>query len=269
MVASGATSPTAGWNCRSRPTPPPPSLQLRHQLATATDPATVAGLEAQVRRVADLDRDLDPVAEALARDPALAPRLAAVGLSRLPGTFDPFELAVRAVVGQQVSVAAARTLLGRLLALVVPPDPRQPGPDTDRPDPSGAVWHSFPAPELVAGADLSTLGMPSKRRATITALARAVVDGRLHLGPDVEAERLRSELLALPGIGPWTAGYIAMRVVADGDGWPTGDLVLRQSLGVAAAELERQARRWQPWRSYAALVLWRTAPPPAPRRPRT
>lgn len=213
-----------------------------------------------VRRVADLDTDLDPVSAHLATDPELAERLAAVGPARLPGTFDPFELAIRAVVGQQVTVAAARTLLGRLVTLVAT------GGEAGPADVAGVA--AFPTAAAVADAPLDGLGMPASRRNTIRELARAVAGERVALGPDADPDELTRQLVALPGIGPWTAGYVTMRVVAHGDGWPTGDLVLRQSLGLPAAVLERRAQAWRPWRSYAALLLWRTAPPPQPRRRR-
>ncbi|MDH4075635.1 MAG: hypothetical protein OEW29_06810, partial [Acidimicrobiia bacterium] len=183
-----------------------------------------------VRQVADLDTDLAPVSAYLARDPELAERLDAVGPARLPGTFDPFELAVRAVAGQQVTVAAARTLLGRLVALVAT------GGEANPADVVGVP--AFPTAAAVADAPLDGLGMPASRRTTIRELARAVADGRVELGPGADPDELTRQLVALPGIGPWTAGYVTMRVVGHGDGWPAGDLVLRQSLGLPAADLE-------------------------------
>ncbi len=226
----------------------------------ATSPAATTRWWRAVRRVADLDTDLEPVTGHLATDPELAERLALVGPSRLPGTFDPFELTVRAVVGQQVTVAAARTLLGRLVALVATDGGAGPADVVDVP--------AFPTAAAVAEAPLDSLGMPASRRETIRQLARAVAEGRVGLGPDADPDELTRQLVVLPGIGPWTAGYVTMRVVGHGDGWPTGDLVLRQSLGLPAAHLERRAQAWRPWRSYAALLLWRTAPPPQPRRRR-
>lgn len=196
-----------------------------------------------LRRVADLDTDIEHIEEHLALDPDLGQRLATTPLPRLPGPFDRFELAVRAVIGQQISVAAARTLLGRLLTIV------QPGP-----------IHRFPTAEQLAETPLDDLGMPSRRRATITTLARAVADGDVVLDTHVEPDDLHARLLALPGIGPWTAGYITMRALADPDGWPVGDLALRRSLGVEADELEARAERWRPWRAYAALLLWHSDP---------
>lgn len=246
--------PDGGWlELRAAPDPDARWLSLR-----------LAGGDHQVvrtvRRVADLDTDLEPVSEHLATDPELAERLALVGPARLPGTFDPFELAVRAVAGQQVTVAAARTLLGRLVALVATDGDAGPADVVD--------VRAFPTAAAVADAPLDGLGMPASRRETIRQLARAVAEGRVGLGPDTDPDDLTRQLVALPGIGPWTAGYVTMRVVGHGDGWPTGDLVLRQSLGLPAAHLERRAQAWRPWRSYAALLLWRTAPPPQPRRRR-
>ncbi len=247
--------PDGGW-LELRAAPDPDARWLSLRLAGGDH-----GVVRAVQRVADLDTDLEPVTAHLATDPELAERLALVGPSRLPGTFDPFELAVRAVVGQQVTVAAARTLLGRLVALVATDGLAGPADVVDVP--------AFPTAAAVADSPLDGLGMPAARRETIRQLARAVAEGRVGLGPDADPDELTRQLVALPGIGPWTAGYVTMRVVGHGDGWPTGDLVLRQSLGLPAAHLERRAQAWRPWRSYAALLLWRTAPPPQPRRRRT
>ncbi|MEM7274363.1 MAG: Ada metal-binding domain-containing protein [Actinomycetota bacterium] len=231
----------------------------------------VAPLVSAVRRLADLDTDLEPVADHLRADPELAARLAIHPLPRLPGSLDPFEVAIRAVIGQQVSVAGAATTLASLLTLVdggddhddQPGDHRDgsgAGTDADRPLRAG-----FPTAAEVAAAPLDRLGMPARRRATVRALAEAVADGRIDLSPAADRRRTTADLLALPGIGPWTAGYITMRALNDPDGWPSGDLVLRNSLGVDAAQLERRAERWRPFRAYAAMTLWATAhdhPPP-------
>ncbi|MEL7157860.1 MAG: Ada metal-binding domain-containing protein [Actinomycetota bacterium] len=210
--------------------------------------STLADVLPIVRRVADLDTDLEPIEAHLRADPELARRLDAVPLGRLPGPFDPFEVAVRAVVGQQVSVAGARTLLGRLLTLV-----RQ---RSDETGPTG-----FPTPEAVLATSLDDLGMPQRRRDTIHTVARAVADGTVDLGPHGDGAAVAAALLDLPGVGPWTAGYIAMRALSDPDGWPEADLVLCQSLGVSKAELAARSEPWRPWRAYAALVLWSTAAP--------
>jgi len=199
-----------------------------------------------VRRVADLDTDLEPIEAHLGADPTLAQRLQQTPLARLPGAFDPFEIAIRAVVGQQISVAGARTLLGRLVEMT------SNGPTGTR--------CGFPSAEQVAESSLDELGMPGRRRATILGLARAVADGQLELGPHVDPDQARHDLQALPGIGPWTAGYVVMRALSDPDGWPVGDLALRRSLGCSARELEQRAATWSPWRAYAALTLWRSDP---------
>lgn len=213
------------------------------------DLSILADLLPVVRRVADLDTDLAPIEAHLRTDPELARRLDQVPLGRLPGPFDTFEVAVRAIVGQQVSVAGARTLLGGLLALV--------SATSNETGPTG-----FPTPDAVAATDLSQLGMPQRRRDTITTVARAVADGTVDLGPLGDGDVVRRQLLALPGIGPWTAGYISMRALGDPDGWPDADLVLCKSLRVAKQELARRAEAWRPWRAYAALVLWQTATTP-------
>ena len=226
------------------------AVHVRYHLPAAADPAD---LLSTVRRVADLDTDLDPICAHLKTDPVLSDRLTDRPLGRRPGAFDGFEVAVRAVVGQQISVAGARTLLGRLLAETAdrsgPPNER----DGDR------HFDRFPAPEVVAECPIE-IGMPKRRRATIRAIATAVAEGQVTLDPEIETDVVTEQLLAVPGIGPWTAGYIAMRCLDDPDGWPVGDLALRRSLGIEAAELERRAERWRPWRAYAALLLWQTDP---------
>lgn len=221
----------------------------------------LAPLVSLVRRFADLDTDLEPVTAHLSSDPDLAVRLARRPLPRLPGCLDPFELAVRAVVGQQVSVAGAATTLAALLALVEGDLDLDPDPDLDKPSGETAtvLRAGFPTAAQVAAAPLDRLGMPTRRRETVRALAEAVADGTIDLTSAADGERTHAQLLSLPGIGPWTAGYIAMRALNDPDGWPTGDLVLRNSLGVSAGELDRRAEAWRPFRAYAAMTLWATA----------
>lgn len=246
----------------------------------------VAELVPLIRRVADLDTDRAAVADHLADDPELATRLARRPLPPLPGAFDPFELAIRAVVGQQVSVAAAATLLARLVDLADPvadgdsarsdDGPDQPQGRTDDEGPGGGSMlrhQGFPTAEQVAAAPLDRLGMPDRRRQTIRTVAEAVADGRLDLSIGADRRQLEADLLALPGIGPWTAGYVAMRAAGDPDGWPSGDLVLRQSITppgqptIAAKDLDAMAEAWRPWRGYAAMLLWATANPDPPSDP--
>lgn len=239
-------------------------------IALTCAPETLASLTTivpVVRRVLDIDTDLEPIDVALRTDPVLAERLDRSPLPRLPGAFDRFEIAVRAIVGQQISVAGARTILGRLLDLCAEPNDAatEPDPSAERGE-TRRRQGGFPSPEAVAGADLERLGMPARRRATIQAVARAVADGDVDLDPPIDPDSLRRQLEAIAGIGPWTAGYVAMRATSDPDGWPPNDLGLRRSLGVDAAELERRAERWRPWRAYAALLLWTTDPTHAPDR---
>jgi AraC family transcriptional regulator, regulatory protein of adaptative response / DNA-3-methyladenine glycosylase II len=176
----------------------------------------------RVRRVFDLDADPAAIHAVLNKDRMLAPLIRKRPGVRVPGAWDPFELAVRAIVGQQVSVAGARTVLGRI-----------------------AAAHTL-APERLA--EVTVEGMPRKRAETIRTLARAVVQREVVLG--------ESDLTLLPGIGPWTAGYIAMRL-GDADAFPAGDLILRRNAGnLTERELLKRAEKWRPYRAYAAMLLW-------------
>ncbi len=201
-------------------------------------------LLARVRRLTDIEAASRTIDAALARDPLLAAGVRSLPGRRVPGMWDPFEGAVRAILGQQVSVAAARTLTGRLLTLC--------GLGKDELD-------VFPDPETVAAADLSAIGIPSARLRALEALAKACVKGTVDFS--VPTAEWRSPLLALPGIGPWTVEYLCMRAGRDPDAFPAGDLILRTRLGSAGRlASERQVRdraeRWRPWRAYAVLQLW-------------
>jgi AraC family transcriptional regulator of adaptative response / DNA-3-methyladenine glycosylase II len=201
-----------------------------------------------VRRLFDLDADPRPVADALARDPRLEPLVTRTPGLRVTGAFDPFELAVRAVLGQQVSVRGATTLAGRLVERF-----------GRKVAAEGGLTHLFPRPETLAAAPVETIGMPQARGEAVRALARAVRDG-LELDRVAGSDALRASLVALPGIGPWTAEYVALRGAGDPDGFPASDLGLRHALGngrpASAAEVERAAAAWRPWRGYAAMHLW-------------
>lgn len=199
----------------------------------------------RLRHWADLDADPARIDEVLGEDPVLAPLVAARPGLRVAGTVDAAELALRTVLGQQVSVAGARTLTARLVAAL------------GRPTPWGL--HAFPTPAAVAGAGvpgLRALGLTGARAAALAALA-AALDGGLDLDPGADRERSRAALAALPGIGPWTVDYVTLRALGDPDAFPAHDLVLRQVLGgVTPAEARRRAERWRPWRGYAAQHLW-------------
>jgi len=207
----------------------------------------------RLRRVFDLDAQPQQIAEALGSDPALSRSVAAHPGLRVVGAFDGFETAVRAVLGQQISVAAARTLCIRLL--------ERWGRPVSMPNGDGA--RLFPPAAALAMADLRDIGLPGRRAATLNALAQAVCEARIDLEHVQPLANLVERLCALPGIGAWTAHYIAMRCLHHPDAFPAGDLIIRQQLGDAeplstrAAEL--RAEGWRPWRSYAVMHLWRMA----------
>jgi len=214
----------------------------------------VRDLGPAVRRCRQLlDLDADPVAidGALGDDDVLGPIVRANPGRRLPGTVDGFELGVRAVLGQQVSVAGARTIAGRLV--------RRYGKPLTAPE--GEVTYLFPEPASLVDADLSELGIPGSRQATVRALAEAVANGDLELDRGADRAEVASKMLALRGIGPWTAAYVAMRSLGDPDVFLPADLGVRRALEAAGqAGDQRSARslaeRWRPWRSYAVQYLW-------------
>jgi AraC family transcriptional regulator, regulatory protein of adaptative response / DNA-3-methyladenine glycosylase II len=200
------------------------------------------------RQLFDLDADPQPIAAVLAADEALAPLVSARPGLRVPGAYDGFELAVRAVIGQQVSVAGARTLAGRLAARF--------GTRLELPNaPAGAPTLLFPRAADLAEADLSGLGLTTGRQRTLRALAVAAATGQLQLDHGADPEETAARLGELPGIGPWTIAYVLMRAVGDPDAFPASDLGLRRALGRLGCEPGRP-ERWRPWRAYAALHLW-------------
>jgi AraC family transcriptional regulator of adaptative response / DNA-3-methyladenine glycosylase II len=224
---------------------PPPGR--RHVLLRARLPGLcgVGRVASRCRQLLDLDADACAIAAVLAADHILATHVKERPGLRVPGAYDGFELAVRAVLGQQVSVAAASTLAGRLAARF--------GTRLDEPD----GWPSlvFPAPADLAEADLSGLGLTAARQATLRALATAVASGGLALDHGADPEETAARLAELPGIGPWTVSYILMRAVGDPDAFPGTDLGLRRALGDLGCPPSR-ADRWRPWRAYAAVHLW-------------
>ncbi|MFJ4634591.1 AlkA N-terminal domain-containing protein [Streptomyces hygroscopicus] len=223
-------------------------LECRLRLTELRDLTTAIQ---RIRRLFDLDADPYAVAERLGADAALAPLVAARPGLRSPGTADPTELAVRAVLGQQVSVAAGRVLGDALVAAY--------GEPLARPD--GGLTRLFPRAEDLAGAPLTELGMPEGRRATLRTLATALADGAVRLDAGAERDRAEKELLGLRGIGPWTAGYIRMRALGDPDVLLESDVAVRAGARAAGAHLE-DSESWRPWRSYAMHHLWNAARPP-------
>jgi methylphosphotriester-DNA--protein-cysteine methyltransferase/3-methyladenine DNA glycosylase/8-oxoguanine DNA glycosylase len=229
-----------------------------------TDLRDLAPAVARCRRLLDLDADPEAVDATLAADPALAPAVAAEPGIRVPRAVDGFEMAVRAIVGQQVSVRSARTTLTHLLTTRVDHEVVATGDGVSRPQPHDqrGDLRGFLTPEEVLGVPDGGFGMPERRRETIRGLARAVVDGTVDLAPGGDREETVRRLLALPGIGPWTANYVAMRALGDPDVLLDTDLAIRRgaaALGLPDATLDAHAERWRPWRSYATIRLWRAA----------
>ncbi|MFY1695768.1 MULTISPECIES: DNA-3-methyladenine glycosylase 2 family protein [unclassified Solwaraspora] len=222
---------------------------------------------ARCRALFDLDADPVAVDATLGAEPAFAPVVAATPGMRVPGTVDGFELAVRAVVGQQISVAAARRVLARLCAAAAgdptAPDGDDPtAPDGDR-QPVADELVPFPSPTELLELPDAAFAMPAARRATLRTLAVAVADGTVELDPGADRAELVDRLGALPGIGPWTTGYVAMRALADPDVLLGTDLGVRHGarlldLPTAVSGLTTHATRWRPWRSYATLRLWQS-----------
>lgn len=218
--------------------------------------ASLAGalmpLAARLRGLFDLDAQPHAIATQLGADPTLGPRVARRPGLRVPGAVDGFETTARAILGQQVSVRAATTVSGRLAAELGEPIPT-PYPELRRLSPTPAALAS-------AGVDrLAGLGMPGARARSLMALARAVHDGEPRLQRHVDIAGAVEALQALPGIGDWTAQYVAMRVLGWPDAFPAGDLVLRRALGdIPAREVRARAEAWRPWRAYAAMHLWQS-----------
>jgi len=235
-------------------TPGPAHVGCRLTLTDLRDlPAAIA----RCRRLLDLDADPEAVDAALSADPVLAPLVAKAPGRRVPRTVDEAELALRAVLGQQVSTAAARTHAGRIVAAVGEPVV----------DPHGGLTHLFPEPAAVAELDPASLALPQARRATLLGLARALAAGAVDLGPGADRDRARAQLAALPGLGPWTIETVAMRALGDPDAFLAADLgVVRAARGLGLPEtpgaLTRRAQAWRPWRAYAVQHLWATGEHP-------
>ncbi|MEU6572418.1 AlkA N-terminal domain-containing protein [Streptomyces sp. NPDC046805] len=231
-------------------TPQPDHVACRLTLSDLRD-LTVA--ISRCRRLLDLDADPVAVDDQLRTDPLLAPLVDKAPGRRVPRTVDEAEFAVRAVLGQQVSTAAARTHAARLVTAH--------GKPVD--DPEGGLTHLFPAPEALADLDPESLAMPRTRRTTFTTLVRQLADGSLHLGVESDWAEARSRLLALPGFGPWSVDVIAMRALGDPDAFLPTDLGIRRAareLGLPStpAALTARAAAWRPWRAYAVQYLWAT-----------
>jgi DNA-3-methyladenine glycosylase II len=214
------------------------------------DPRAVPEIIARVRRMFDLDADLDVIHRHLAGDPLLARLIAERPGLRIPGAWDGLELAIRAVLGQQITVVAAIKLAGKLVARYGAP----------LASPRGGLSHVFAEVQVLATADLATLGMPKSRGRTLSGVAQALLDDPLLFEPGRPGCVAR--LLALYGIGEWTAQYVALRQLRELDGFPSGDVGLINALAalegepVTARQLLLRAEAWRPYRGYAAQLLW-------------
>lgn len=207
----------------------------------------------RVRKMFDLDVDPAAISQHFSGDPHLGPLVAVEPGLRLPSAFDPFEQAVRAIVGQQVTVKAAVTITRRLVERL--------GRDLQCSCEAEGLLRLFPSPSTIAAAELGNIGMPGKRVETLRNLAAAVADGALDLSIDKGADELVKRLCELPGIGQWTAQYIALRGFGEADAFPVGDLgLLKAPLwgegGISARTLQAHAESWRPWRAYAAVHIW-------------
>jgi AraC family transcriptional regulator of adaptative response / DNA-3-methyladenine glycosylase II len=214
------------------------------------------GVAERARRLFDLQADPAAIADSLEASALLRPLVRRRPGIRVPGAWDPFELAVRAVLGQQISVRAATTLAGRLVRSF-----GSPAAGIDLP----GLTHLFPRPEALAEADLTAIGATGAQSRAIRSLARTVTRGELRLDAGPALDDFVERITALPGVGPWTAHYIAMRALGEPDAFPAGDLGLRRAAASGERmptprELERAAEEWRPWRAYAAMYLWSAAP---------
>jgi AraC family transcriptional regulator of adaptative response / DNA-3-methyladenine glycosylase II len=200
----------------------------------------------RIRAMFDLNADWAAIAQGLAADPALAMRMEANPGLRVPGCWNGFELAIRAILGQQVTVKGATTLAGRLARTL--------GQPFSAP---GGLTHIFPSPDVLADANPDGMGLTKARSETIRALARAVCDGRIGFEGIADSEDFMARMCEIPGIGKWTAQYVAMRALGEPDAFPSGDLGLLRALALKSpGELERRAEAWRPWRAYASMYLW-------------
>lgn len=222
--------------------------------AKGATPDELANLAVRVRRLLDLDADPVAVDAVLATDHALRPLVAASPGVRVPGAFDGFATTVLAILAQGVTLASARTIAGRIAYAH--------GRAVDIGD--SAIVRAFPEPDALARADLSTTGLTGRRAATIRAVAAAVAEGGLDLRPEADPTSTIATLGRIPGIGPWTTAYVALRVLGDQDAFPPNDAAVRSALrrlGLPSdpASIAARADTWRPWRGYALVHLWSVA----------
>jgi AraC family transcriptional regulator of adaptative response / DNA-3-methyladenine glycosylase II len=225
-------------------------------------PALLLGTVAKLRRMFDLDADPRSIGDVLGASKVLKPLHRRRPGLRLPGGWDGFEIAVRAILGQQVSVAAARTLATRIVQRYGVPAHGAAVPGLER---------LFPGPEILAEADLREVGLTTARAATVRGVARALLDGRIDFRSEQPLDAFVARWVELAGIGEWTAHYMAMRALSHPDAFPAADLILRRVAAGDGPELSTKgltalAEAWRPWRAYAVMHLWRSASDAAPAR---
>jgi len=213
------------------------------------DPRSFFFITERIRTMFDLNADWAAIVQSLRTDPVLATQVDSGPGLRVPGCWNGFELATRAILGQQITVKGATLLAGRMVS------------SFGKPFYSGnGLTHLFPTPAALADAKLTRIGLTGARAETIRALARAVCDGRLTFEGVVDSDDFLNRLCEIPGIGKWTAQYVAMRALGEPDAFPSGDLGLLRAMSLESSrELEKHAEAWRPWRAYAAMYLWRIA----------
>jgi AraC family transcriptional regulator, regulatory protein of adaptative response / DNA-3-methyladenine glycosylase II len=220
-----------------------PALVVRIEFG---DPQSLFFIIERIRAMFDLTADWSAIVQNLKTDPALAERVKLHPGLRVPGCWNGFELAVRAILGQQITVKGATALAGKLVSRFGKPSSSAQG-----------LTHIFPKPEVLADAKLANIGMPVARAETISALARAVCSAKIKFEGVVHTDAFMDSLCEIPGIGKWTAQYIAMRALGEPDAFPSSDLGLLHAMGLTnARDLELRAENWRPWRAYAAMYLW-------------
>ena len=219
------------------------SLNVRVQFG---EPKALFFIIERIRAMFDLNADWAVIAKTLRADPVLAPTIKLHPVLRIPGSWDGFEMGVRAILGQQISVAGATTLAGRLVEKF-----------GRRFSTGNGLTHIFPEPAVLAEADVAGIGLPRARARTIQEFARAVHTDSIRFSGIADSSAFLERLCSIRGIGKWTAQYIAMRTLGDPDAFPSGDLGLLKKLNLASErEMERRSEVWRPWRAYAAMYLW-------------
>ncbi len=211
------------------------------------DPHSLFFIVERIRAMFDLNADWTDIVQVLDNDNVLASTVKTDPGLRVPGCWSGFELAIRAILGQQITVKGATSLAGRIASGFGKPIA---GPNR--------LTHLFPTPDTLASAKLGEIGLTGARAETIRALARAVSSGNINFEGVVDCEAFLERLCEIPGIGKWTAQYVAMRALGEPDAFPSSDLGLLRALSVGSPrELEQRAEAWRPWRAYAAMYLWR------------